>query len=149
MSPMGMTLVDDHFYKFFTSYKKRNVHAGQRVEVYRNLKFKDKIVYSVRDAQTGLVLGHASNLMLSGCKFVVNQNGRDRVLRERKKNVHAWIEGRFGVIHAGDDRIFSEGIGVCYNPYTNNQFEKVNYGGPIFKANVVYIQDGLVSASGL
>lgn len=142
-------IVDNHFYKFFTSYKGRWVHDGQRVQVYRNLKFKDKVVYSIRDTKTGLVLGHASNLMLSGCEFVVNESGRQRVLKEKKKNVHAHIEGRYGVVHAGDDRIFSKGVGVRYNPYTGSTFEIANHGGSIYKANVVYIQDGLVSASGL
>ncbi len=135
--------------KFFESYKRRNVHAGQRVEVYRNLKFRDRIVYSVRDAKTGLVLGHAENLLLSRCKFIVRQVGRERVLREKKKNVHAWIEGSFGIIHCGDDMIFNDGIGVRYNPYTNSEFEMADCGEPIYKANVVWIDEGLVKASGL
>lgn len=149
MEVMSKNYVDNHFYKFFNSYKGRNVLPGQRVEVYRNLKFKDRIVYSVRDAKTGLVLGHASNLLLNRCCFIVRQKGRERVLKERKKNVHAWIEGSFGIIHFGDSRIFSEGIGVRYNPYTNNQFEQAECGESIYKANVVYIEDGLLSASGL
>lgn len=160
MLPMGVMLVGNIIdalvvvaksteYKFFKSYKKRNVLPGQRVEVYRNLKFKDRIVYSVRDAKTGLVLGHATNLLLSRCEFVVKQAGRERVIKEKRKNVHAWIEGSFGIIHMGDDKIFSEGIGVRYNPYINSEFEMADCGEPIYKANVVYIQDGLLSASGL
>lgn len=141
--------MDNHFYKFFNSYKGRNVLPAQRVEVYRNLKFRDKVVYSVRDANTGLVLGHASNLLLGTCKFVVKQTGRERVLREKKKNVHAWIEGSFGIVHVGDDKIFSEGIGVSYNPYTNSEFERMDCGAPIYKASLVYIEDGFVTASGV
>jgi hypothetical protein len=134
--------------KFFESYKGRWVHAGQRVEVYRNLKFKDKIVYSIRDKRTGLVLGHASDLLLTNqCKFVVHEVGRQRVLREKKKNVHAWIEGSYGIIHAGDDRIFSDGTPVYYNPYTNSHFEMVDCGEPVVGANLVYIQEDLVAAS--
>lgn len=133
--------------KFFNSYKGRWVHAGQRVEVYRNLKFKDSIVYSVRDAKTGLVLGHATHLLLGSCEFVVSEVGRQRVLRERKKNVHAWIEGSFGIIHAGDDEIFSDVEKVNYNPYTNTLFELVDCGEPVTGASLVYINEDGVHAS--
>jgi hypothetical protein len=137
--------------KFFNSYKGRNVLPGQRVEVYRNLKFKDSVVYSIRDLKSGLVLGHASNLLLSRCKFVVKQSGRTRVIKERKKNVHAWIEGSYGIIHAGDDRIFSEGTKVRYNPYQNITF--IRGEGPdethILQANIVWLDEEDVVASGL
>ncbi len=119
------------------------------MEVYRNLKFKDQIVYSIRDKRTGLVLGHASNLLLSRCRFVVNQAGRERVLREKKKNVHAWIEGSYSIIHAGDDRIFSDGTPICYNPYTNSHFEIDSCGEPVDQATLVWIEDGLVAASAI
>lgn len=141
--------MDNHFYKFFHSYKKRSVYAGQRVEVYRNLKFKDRVVYSIRDKKTGLVLGHATDLLLSRCKFVVNQKGRERVLRDKKKNVHAWIEGSFGVIHVGDDKIFGDGTPIYYSPYTNTHFEIENCGEPIVEANLVFIKEGLISASNI
>ncbi len=143
-----MILLDKYFYKFFTSYKGRQVAPAQRVEVYRNLKFRDRVVYSVRDAKTGLVLGHATDLLLSRCKFVVSQKGRERVLKEKKKNVHAWIEGSYGIIHAGDDRIFSEGERVRYNPYTNSHFE-MECGEPIVEANVVFIKEDMVTASAI
>lgn len=143
-------LVDNHFYKFFNSYKGRWIHAGQRVEVYRNLKFKDRIVYSIRDAKSGLVLGHATDILLTNnCKFVVKEVGRQRVLKEKKKNVHAWIEGSYGIIHAGDDKIFSDGTPVRYNPYTNSHFEMADCGEPIVEANLVFIKEGLVSASAI
>lgn len=142
--------MDNHFYKFFNSYKGRNVLPGQRVEVYRNLKFKDRIVYSIRDAKSGLVLGHATDLLLTNkCKFVVKEVGRQRVLKEKKKNVHAWIEGSFGIIHAGDDKIFGDGTPVRYNPYTNSHFEMSDCGEPIVGANLVFIKEGLVSASSI
>lgn len=141
------------FYKFFNSYQGRNVLPGERVQVYRNLKFKDSIVYSIRDAQTNLVLGHATHILLSKCKFVVSEAGRRRVLREKKKNVHAWIEGSFGVLHAGDDQIFNKGYRVYYDPYVNSNFVIHTQGFrntevAIFDANIVYIGDEGAIASG-
>lgn len=138
--------------KFYESYKNRNILPGQRVEVYRNLKFKDRVVYSIRDAKTGLVLGHAENVLLSRCLFIVKQAGRKRVLKEKKKNVHAWAEGSMGVIHFGDDKIFSDGFKVKYNPYKNLTFVREYENGEethILMANVVYINQDGVFASGL
>lgn len=141
-------------YRFFTPYKGRNVVPGQSVQVYRNLKYKDEAVYSIRSVNTGLVLGHATHLLLSRCKFVVSEAGRQRVLREKKKNVCAWIEGSFGILHAGDGNIFNDGYKVYYNPYENETFVihstvfKDTYALSIFDANVVYIGDEGVTASG-
>lgn len=127
---------------------------GQRVHVYRNLNKSTagETVYSIRDAKTRRVLGHATNLLLNSCTFFVNQKGRDKVLREKRKNVHAWIDGHFGIIHAGDDYIFTQGYDVSYNPYKNNRFvmkmeEKLD--APIHTAGVVWIDGGLVIASGV
>lgn len=134
--------------KFFTSFKGRNVLPGQKVEVYRNLN-KPGVTYSIRDNKTGLVLGHGSNLLLSRCKFIVNQKGRQKVITTKRKGIHAWVEGHFGIIHAGDDKIFSEGIQVQYNPYTNSHFEMVDCQEPIVGANVVWIDEHSVIASAI
>lgn len=145
--------MDNYPYKFFTSYKGRQVLPAQRVEVYRNLKFKDRIVYSIRDKKTGLVLGHATTLLLTNnCYFVVNQKGREKVVSTKKRFVHAWIEGSFGIVHVGDDKIFSDGIRVRYNPYLNNTFVKVyeeGETGHMLSANVVWMDEDGVYASGL
>lgn len=142
-------------YKFFEPYQGRNVVPGQSVQVYRNLKYKNEPVYSIRSVNTGLVLGHATTLLLSRCVFVVSQAGRKRVLREKRKNVHAWVEGCFGIIHAGDDKIFNDGVKVTYNPYKDiafkygedvNGYERQHY---IPMANVVWIDETGVYASGL
>lgn len=134
--------------KFFESYKNRKIIPGQQVEIYRNLN-KPGITYSVRDAKTGLVLGHASSLLLSRCKFIVNQRGRDKVVRTKRKSVHAWISGSFCVIHAGDDKYFGNGTMVSYNPYTNLYFELAESGEPVIGASLIYIQEGVVNASNI
>ena len=139
-------------YKYFTSYKGRNVAPGHSVQVYRNLKYKNEAVYSIRSINSGLVLGHATTLLLSTCNFVVSQVGRKRVLREKRRNVHAWIEGSFDIIHAGDENIFSNGIPVRYNPYLNETFVRVyeeGETGHILSANIVWIDETGVYASGL
>lgn len=146
---VGNTSLEDRVaLKYFRSYKGRQILSGQRVEVYRNLSFRDGIVYSIRDLQYGRVLGHATNILLSSCYFVVNQAGRERVIRERRKNVCAWIEGSFGILHMGDDEIFNDGVTVRFNPYNNKTFVQES-GQHILTANVVYIDGRGVFASGL
>jgi len=39
------------------------------------------------------VVGHPDRVHLTNVKFVVREAGRQRVLKEKRKNVHAWIEG--------------------------------------------------------
>jgi hypothetical protein len=134
---------------FFTSYKGRQIDVGQRVEVYRNVN-KPGVVYSIRDKESKLVLGHANTLILSNCNFIVKESGRKRVLREKRKNIHAWIEGYYGIVHAGDEDIFSNGIKVEYNPYKNITFvhHKYGYGQHMLMANLVWINESGVYAHG-
>ena len=61
-----------------------------RVEVYFNLH---KYIWSVRSAKTGRVILHTDKVHIRNPEFVVRQAGRERVLREGKKNVHAFVRG--------------------------------------------------------
>ena len=62
--------------------------ARKRVYVYFNLHRR---VWSLR--QGGLVVDHRDEIVLRDCRFLVSEAGRQRVLREHKKNVHAGISG--------------------------------------------------------
>ena len=57
-----------------------------RIEVYFNLHKK---VFSVR--QGGRVLHHSPCVVIHNPRFVVQDGGRRRVLREGRKNVHAFV----------------------------------------------------------
>lgn len=101
-------------------YKGRSVDKKRRVEVYRNLNRRDGVWYSVR--QNGKVVGHTQLLRLRDCYFVVNEAGRQRVLRTGRKNVHAFVLGyvagkrarRYDLGHPHHGR---------YNPYTGPRFQ--------------------------
>lgn len=43
------------------------------------------------EMQRGKVIGHHPTVVLHDCEFRVRQAGRERVLREKKKNVHAFV----------------------------------------------------------
>lgn len=124
--------------KFFTPYKGRNVLPGQLVDVYRNVN-KKGVVYSIRDAKTGLVLGHATHILLNSCTFHVNPAGRKKVLLTKKKNVHAWIRGHFGILHAGDHEAWRFQEEAKYNPYRNERFV-TGTNQPLYRAGLVYIE---------
>lgn len=62
-----------------------------RVRVYRNLRRR---VWSVQDPRTGLVLGHRAALVLLDVVLVVSEATRQRVLRQRRRTVHAYAVGR-------------------------------------------------------
>ena len=128
---------------------------GDRVEVYRNLHNN---TFSIR--RNGKVVKHLENWMtlcLQDVKFAVQPAGREKVRREGKKNVHAYIRGT--VIKA-EEYNFSEtfkercNLWVTYTRYQNDSF--ISYVPisrdetrvtPIHKANLVTLNQGYVYAA--
>lgn len=116
-----------------------------RVEIYRNLH-KNGVVYSIRDCKTRRVIGYTKDIVLKNVEFKVNQTGRNRVLKEKRKNVHAVIRGipipSGGTSHSG--RL------ITYNPYLSNQFYLKNKPEcKILRANRVTIINGRIKAEGI
>lgn len=71
------------------------ISKGLLCDVYLNLHKTGFL--SVRAAEgpdKGRVVGHVSAIELDGCTFRVSEAGRQRVIRERQKNVHATVRGR-------------------------------------------------------
>lgn len=64
------------------------LEPGMKVSVYWHFP---KGCYSVQ--YKGLVIAHVNNICLKDVKFRVSGAGRQRVLREERKNVHAKIHG--------------------------------------------------------
>ena len=102
------------------------INRDTRVEVYRNLHTG---TWSVRDCQTGRVVGHMDTCSIYDAKLVVQPAGRRRVLRDKRKNVHAGIVGTImAPVPSWDaDWINSKGvparkIPVTYNPYRFSTF---------------------------
>jgi len=90
------------------------------VEVYRNLHKK---CWSVR--QGGKVKVHTSYICLQDVKFVVQPAGREKVLKEKRKNVHAFVKG-YLISHKTMNRLnkdieWTMDV-VTYNPYKHPYF---------------------------
>ena len=91
------------------------VDLSRKVEVYRNLH---KDCWSVR--QRGIVRFHCSRINLKDCKFVVQPAGHAKVVREKKKNVHAFVRGHL-CDEAEDIQVFCWDD-IYYNPYKAASF---------------------------
>jgi hypothetical protein len=94
-------------------FKNRAINPSLRVRVHRNLH---NGMYSV--VQHGLVVAHASHIVLSVCEFIVNESGRQRVIRDKRKNVHAFVVGYL----ACNQNVESLPTRVSYNPYKGASF---------------------------
>ena len=107
---------------------------GRRVFVYRNLSNR-KGRYSIQSREGmdyGLVIGHSDALVLENCIFKVSEAGRQRVLRDKRKNVHAGILGYIS------NKVVKSNKKVSYNPYTASGFMARN-GRMISKAKNVML----------
>jgi len=61
--------------------------------VYFNLHRKCWSVRALEGAHKGLIVAYADVAVMDGVEFRVSQKGRDRVIREGRKNVHAGAVG--------------------------------------------------------
>ena len=97
------------------------------VEVYYNLHKK---CLSVR--KRGLVVDHVNSILLKNARFVVQPAGRKRVLKEKRKNVHAFVRGERVAVASFDGK--SERI--TYNPYKYKSFISIETGKPVYKKDI-------------
>lgn len=94
-----------------------------RVRVYKNLhKSKDYPVYSVKSMEGedyGRVIDHVRNIVLKDVTFIVSEAGRQRVLRDKRKNVHAFVQGTV-IDEIPTLKIYNRRM--YYNPYSTKTF---------------------------
>jgi hypothetical protein len=104
-----------------------------KAKVYYNLHNSK---WSIKDCETGLVMGHADKVCLINVKPLVSQAGRKRVLRDKEKNVHAFLVGEVArvenftplrgrwldAIHDVYPELPVGGNVVTYNPYKHESF---------------------------
>jgi len=104
-----------------------------KVELYRNLRTG---TWSMRER--GLVVGHPSLVFLSDVTFVVRPGGREKVRREGRKNVHAFVKGN----HVGTlpDLNWRE---AYYNPYTEETFVDRENQTPVLTARYAMLNDDM------
>ena len=127
-----------------TKNRRANFIPKGRVQVYYNLHKK---CLSIR--YKGKVIEHAREVTLTDAKFHVSEKGRQRVLKEKRKNVHAYVSGKlketFWFTQA-PKYVWTAKQRVTYNPYKHKSFVDKLTLEPIASAEVVHIQDRLITA---
>jgi hypothetical protein len=112
-----------------------------RVQVYRNLHRQRLSVVALGGARKGRVIRRPTEITLSRCSLVVQPAGRDRVLRTRVKNVHAFVRG------TPSKGCLTKGVRLTYNPYKYSSFVRADTFAPVASADEVSIKaDGTIIA---
>jgi hypothetical protein len=106
---------------------------GQKVRVYFNLHNR---LFSVQ--HRGRVVAHVPEVALKDVNFRVNEAGRQRVLQEKRKNVHAFVEGTFQHNPDGSQLLPQ---GVTYNPYKYTSFVRAHDKSPIHGAQTAVLKN--------
>ncbi len=107
-----------------------------KVFVYFNLHKKCWSVKAMEGDRKGLVVLHTNALALERCMFKVSETGRQRVLAEKRKNVHA---GVVGYVTEGFDASTCT-IPVSYNPYKAGHFFNKNTDEPVYHASKAFLE---------
>jgi len=106
---------------------------SDKVDVYWNI---NKGCFSVKDCKTNRVTMYTDAIEISDAQFIVRRAGRERVLREQQKNVHAFVRGYITTNKA--KRTPSVEIREAkYNPYKNESFVDKHTDEPVHAASVV------------
>jgi hypothetical protein len=106
---------------------------GQRVRVYFNLHNR---LFSIQ--HKGRVVAHLPEVSLKDVAFKVNEAGRQRVLQQQRKNVHAYVEGTFDHKPDGHQLLPQ---GVTYNPYKYSSFVRAHDKSPIQGAKAAVLKN--------
>lgn len=115
------------------------------VRVFRNLKHG---CYSIM--QRGVIKASARQVRLHDVEFRVREAGRQRMLREQRKNVHAFAVGRLvDFVHAGDTRSIEPMAGrrAIYDPYRFPCFVDRETNAPVTAVSAAHFDEhGVVYA---
>jgi len=112
------------------------------VYVYKNLH---KDCWSVR--QHGLVKAHIpadDPVAMWDCYFHVDVKGRERTIKERRKNVHAFVKGYLQHICHLDTN--GKEVEVTYNPYKYETFVDKSDESFVYYADEVKLTHNKVTA---
>ena len=110
-----------------------------KVDVYFNIRTGWLSIRSREKETYGRVVKWVKSILLKNCKFVVSEAGRKRVLREKRKNVHAVVRGETTESYESILVSLDDGVPVTYNPYRNPTFVRIEDSNPIYESEFVFI----------
>ena len=132
---MKILIKENQYNRIFEIVTDNENYIGRRVMVYYNLhKHTFSLTYN------GRVISHSDYVKLSNVEFRVRQGGREKVLKEKRKNVHSFV---IGILEYYCEypckNIPSEPNNdiVTYNPYKYNSYVMKDTEEPIYRAGEV------------
>ena len=108
-----------------------------RVFVYYNLHKHVWSIKALEGPNKGRVIAHSETVWLKNCKLKVSKKGRERVLKERRKNVHAGVVGELVSQHSAMNLGGIGGCYITYNPYKYESFVDCIKHEPMYQADIV------------
>lgn len=98
------------------------LHTGDRVKVYRNLNSGNWSVLKYQKGRGWIKAAGLDDILLYDVEFKVSEKGRQRAIRDGKRNVHAFAIGkvhRFGQLRKAT---IVNSVPICYNPFRAPKF---------------------------
>jgi len=93
-----------------------------KFRIYRNLHKGNFSIQSYIQEKSGYrVTDRVTSAIIEDCSFRVYESGRQKVLRERKKNVHAYVESK-SYRHIQGEVDVTNLREIYYNPYNHEYF---------------------------
>ena len=134
---MKIIINESQYRRIFENFsdKEENDYIGKKVMVYYNLhKHTFSVTYKDR------LISHSDYVKLSDVEFRVRQGGREKVVREKSKNVHSFVIGTLmDYCKFPCENLPSEPNSniVTYNPYKYNSYVMKDTEEPIYRAGEV------------
>lgn len=115
-----------------------HIDPNKKVRVYLNYP---KSCYSVK--QNGLVVCHASMVILKDFQTIVSRSGQNKVRAENRKNVHSYVEGQV----VSEQEVFKknktdmEWRYMHYNPYTTDYWTDSETGKFVYSGQLALLDN--------
>ena len=111
-----------------------------KVAVYFNLHKKTFSIKALEGANKGRVIIYSDDVVVENAEFKVSQAGRQRVLQEKRKNVHAYVIGdlKSTALNATAQACIV-GEKITYNPYLCDTFVTVANKTAVHNAKEVFM----------
>lgn len=115
------------------------IDYSQPVRVFKNPK---RGCYSIM--QNGRVRASAKQIRLRDAEFLVKESGRQRMLRDNRRTIHAWVVGELvEFLHPEDGSSLQRltGRSATYNPHRYTSFVDRDTETPLNRAALVQFDE--------
>jgi hypothetical protein len=116
------------------------VCTGLLTRCYRNLN-TGNMSLTQQINNSWILIGHTDNLVIKCPRFYVSERGRQRVLKNKRKNVHAYCEG---ILASSSLPTLPPLKEIYYCPYSQSYFSWKETGLQLITADLIVVIDNQV-----